>query len=62
MHHKRYMYLLFTGLQEGPSNQCENFEPSNDFQQCGILTSIYSDEPVQPPLRLGTPNDAQSEA
>ena len=23
-----------------------------DFQQCGILTSVDSDEPVQPPLRL----------
>ena len=23
-----------------------------DFQQCGILTSIDSDEPVQPPFKL----------
>ena len=23
-----------------------------DFQQCGILTSVYSDEPVQPPVKL----------
>ena len=23
-----------------------------DFQQCGILTCVYSDEPVQPPLKL----------
>ena len=23
-----------------------------DFQQCGILTSVDSDEPVQPPLKL----------
>ena len=23
-----------------------------DFQQCGILTSVDSDEPVQPPLEL----------
>ena len=23
-----------------------------DFQQCGILTSVDSDEPVQPPFRL----------
>ena len=23
-----------------------------DFQQCGILTSIDSDEPLQPPFKL----------
>ena len=23
-----------------------------DFQQCGILTTVDSDEPVQPPLKL----------
>ena len=23
-----------------------------DFQQCGILTSVDSDEPMQPPLKL----------
>ena len=23
-----------------------------DYQQCGILTSVDSDEPVQPPLKL----------
>ena len=23
-----------------------------DFQQCGILTSVDSDEPVQPPLKV----------
>ena len=29
-----------------------------DFQQCGILTSLDSDEPVQPPfLSVETPND-----
>ena len=25
---------------------------THDFQQCGILTSVDSDEPVQPPLKL----------
>ena len=24
----------------------------NNFKQCGILTSVDSDEPVQPPLKL----------
>ena len=33
-----------------------------DFQQCGILTSVDLDEPVQPPLKLRTPNDVQSVA
>ena len=33
-----------------------------DFQQCGILTSVDSDEPVQPPFKLETPNDVQSGA
>ena len=36
-----------------------------DFQQCGILTSVDSDEPLQPPpppLSLETPNDFQSVA
>ena len=32
------------------------------FQQCGILTSVDSDEPVRPPLSLETPNDVQSVA
>ena len=31
-----------------------------DFQQCVILTSVDSEEPVQPPLSLETPNDVQS--
>ena len=25
---------------------------SRDFQQCGVLTSVDSDEPVQPPFKL----------
>ena len=34
-----------------------------DFQQCGILTSVDSDEHVQPPvISLETPNDVQSVA
>ena len=33
-----------------------------DFQQCGILTSVDSDEPVQPLLSLETPNGDQSVA
>ena len=33
-----------------------------DFQQCGILTGIESDEPVQPPFKLEIPNCVQSVA
>ena len=33
-----------------------------DFHQCGILTSVDSDEPVQTLLRLETPNDVRSVA
>ena len=32
------------------------------FQQCGILTSVDLDEPVQPPMNLETSNDVQSVA
>ena len=33
-----------------------------DFKQCGILTSVDSDDPVKPPVSLETPNDVQSVA
>ena len=33
-----------------------------DFQQCGILTSADSDEPVQPLLSLETQNDVHEVA
>ena len=33
-----------------------------DFQQCGILTSVDSDKPVQSPLSLETPTNVQSVA
>ena len=33
-----------------------------NFQQCGILTSVDSDEHVQPLLSLETPNGVQLEA
>ena len=35
-------------------------EPRRDFQQCGILTSVDSDEPVSLLLSLDTPNNVQS--
>ena len=28
------------------------FEPRRNFQQCGILSNVDSDEPVQPPFKL----------
>ena len=30
----------------------DNWAVACDFQQCGILTSLDSDEPVQPPVQL----------
>ena len=33
-----------------------------DFQQCGILTSVDSEEPCSLLLNLETPNDVQSVA
>ena len=33
------------------SSQASTTEPLR-FQQCGILTSVDSDEPVQPPFKL----------
>ena len=33
-----------------------------EFQQCGVLTSVDSDKPVQPFLSLETPNGVQSVA
>ena len=35
---------------------------SCDFQQCGILTSVGSEEPVQPPFKLRNSNDVHSVA
>ena len=32
------------------------------ISECVILTSVDSDEPVQPPFKLKTPNDVQSVA
>ena len=33
-----------------------------NFQQCGILTSVDTDEPVQPPLSYETSNNVPSVA
>ena len=33
-----------------------------DFQQCNILTSVDSDEPVQPPFKVRTANGVKSVA
>ena len=35
------------------------WHPERDFQQCGILTSVDSDEPEQPLFKLRTLNDVQ---
>ena len=38
------------------------FELQRDFQQCGILTSVDSDQSVQLPVSLETPNNVPSVA
>ena len=38
-----------------PMSQVSKIEPRPDFQQCGILTNVDSQEPVQP-LSLETLN------
>ena len=30
----------------------DHYMSRDDFQQCGILKSVHSDEPVQPPFKL----------
>ena len=40
----------------------KNWAVTWDFQQFDILTSVDSDEPVQPSFKLETPNDVQSVA
>ena len=33
-------------------NNHKIYESRRDFQQCGVLTSVDSEEPVQPPFKL----------
>ena len=40
---------IMTKLNERKENKCL---ATCDFQQCSILTSVDSDEPVQPPFTL----------
>ena len=43
---------------QSPGKITQNGAVKCDFQQCGILKSVDSDEPVQPPfLAKKTPND-----
>ena len=35
-----------------PDTESYNRTVTRDFQQCGILTSVNSNEPVQPPFKL----------
>ena len=40
----------------------KNWAATWSFQQCGILLSVESDEPVQPLVKLETPNAVRSVA
>ena len=45
--------VQFLGVCSDPRGKTDyNLAVTCDFQQCGILTSIDSDAPVQPPLKL----------
>ena len=51
------LVLIVSVSNEGASEPAHISEPRHqgDFQQCGIFTSVssvYSDEPVQPPFKL----------
>ena len=63
--HKNYMYIaVFHAL----AHIAKVFwirtirAVTRDFQQCGILTSVHSDVPVQSPFQLRNSNDGQSVA
>ena len=45
--------LQLLSVRDMPGRQVSTFEAATcDFQQFGILTSVDSDEPVQPPIKL----------
>ena len=50
---------IYPGTQWSPRlstshtpSSLDNWAATCDFQQCVILTSVYSDEPVQPPFKI----------
>ena len=43
---------LFSRRTRGFAKKKTKWAVTCDFQQCGILTSVGSDEPMQPPLKL----------
>ena len=44
--------MIVTFLRHTRMHFGKDRDMSRDFQQCGILTSVDSDEPVQPPFKL----------
>ena len=60
LHFPSIMYIVFSSFKhpELPisikflSLWCKLHDTRFDFQQCGILTSVDSDEQVQPPVKL----------
>ena len=40
---------IFFALTNSVDTFCKSWAATYDFQQCGILTSVDSDEPAQPP-------------
>ena len=57
---KAFLLIVFSQIVSEIKLQKSSFiklrAATCDFQQCGILASVNSDEPVQPPLTLSLPN------
>ena len=47
------MLYILMGVNDFWNFQIDLWAVTGDFQQCDILTSVDSDEPVQPPFTLG---------
>ena len=50
--HFHSLYIMRHYYAKFKENPCVGTDASTPFQQCGILTSVDSDNPVQPPLKL----------
>ena len=64
MHKQSYKYVTIDFVFETSKTMYDKIKwaVTRDFQQCSILTSVGSDEPVQPSIKLRNSNDVQSVA
>ena len=47
-----HLFYNFIDLQNNHMEIHNKIHNTCDFQQCGILTSVDTDKPVQPPVKL----------